>query len=192
MYRQKSNLQEIHEWLSVAKTLPETPQMPSPDVQKLVLSIVLEELSELAEAGGIDVLEQFTELLERKIYSLLLQISSAKKQKTIIGSSELKEGLSHYLDALVDLEWTAHNGTCFSGLTKEYSEHFEKVTKANWSKFDVNAKDAFITKQNYLDKGIDTHFEEKVLNDTTYYVTYRNDKKIMKSYRFKEPQLTLF
>ena len=192
MYRQKSNLQEIHEWLSVAKTLPTEPQMPSPDVQKLVLSIVLEELSELAEAGGIDVLEQFTELLEKKIYSLLLQISFAKKQKTITDSSELREGLSHYLDALVDLEWVSHNGTCFAGLTKEYSNHFEKVTKANWSKFDTVAKDAFITKQTYLDKGIDTHFEEKQLGDTTYYVTYRADKKIMKSYKFKEPQLTLF
>lgn len=183
MKQQKSNLQEIHEWLSVAKTLPTEPQMPSPDIQKLVLSIVLEELSELAEAGGRDILMQFVEVLENKQNSIL---------NTIYNEYNLKEGLAHYLDALVDLEWTCSNGTCFSGLTKEYSNHFEKVTKANWSKFDVTAKDAFITKQTYLDKGIDTHFEEKVLGDTTYYVTYRGDKKIMKSYRFKEPQLTLF
>jgi hypothetical protein len=187
MYQQKSNLQEIYEWLSIAKTLPTEPQMPSVEQQSLVLKLMLEELTEMAESGGIEVLKEWEKHLNTYGFEVTL-----KKHNVINGVETLNEGLHHFIDSIVDGVFILHNNTCFAGLTKEYPEHFEKVINSNWTKFDVNAKDAFITKQSYLDKGIDTHFEEKVLNDTTYYVTYRNDKKIMKSYRFKEPQLTLF
>lgn len=187
MKQQKSNLQEIHEWLSVAKTLPTEPAMPSVEQQSLVLKLMLEELTEMAESGGIEVLKEWEKHLNKFGFEVTL-----KKHNVLNGIETLKEGLHHFIDSIVDGVFIIHNNTCFAGLTKEYPEHFEKVINSNWSKFDTTLKDAMITKQVYLDKSINTHFEEKVLGDTTYYVTYRSDKKIMKSHNFKEPQLTLF
>jgi hypothetical protein len=179
----KTNLQEIHDWLSVAKTLPNKPQMPTVEQQSLVLKLMLEELTEMAESGGIEVFKEW----EKHLTSYKEEVS-LKKNKVLAGEDTLREGLPHFIDSICDCEWISHNNTCFAGLVEEYPKHFSKVLSSNWSKFDDNLKDALITKQEYLKKGISTYFEEKVINNKTYFVTYRSDKKIMKSHNFKEPK----
>ena len=173
-----SNLKKIADWLSVAKEGIESPTLPNKDTQLLVLKLLLEEVTELAESGGVEILDGFQELL--------VNSKNEVENKTTFGYHKLKEGLNYYLDSLIDIEFILHNGTFFAGLTKVYSEAFDNVLVSNESKYDTTLQDAEATKAKYISLGINTSYKAKCVGNKVFYITYREDGKILKSAKWVE------
>jgi len=172
------NLNKIVNWLEVPKTKPNEPITPSFEVRKLILSLILEETSELAESFGRESLEEFSKQLEQLQNKIL---------DKLMKEEFLKEGNNHVLDALVDLEFVLHNATFYTGNYNKYQTAFEAVLASNWTKFDRTLEDAEITKKAYQDKGIEVHINQKTVNGDLYYFCTNLSGKILKSHNYTEP-----
>jgi hypothetical protein len=179
---QKSNVEKVGEWLfACGKTKPNEPQIPNLETQKLVLNIVLEELVELAEAGGKKSSEYFV--------SHLIQ-EAAKLQKRI-DSGKLKEGIDYYLDSLTDLQVVISNGYYFAGMVHLEKDNFEKVMQSNRTKIDNCYSDALKTQSKYKTK--EGEITTMIIQPTenSFVNTRLSDGKIMKSFRWVEHKTRL-
>ena len=180
----KSDLEQVVSWLKVSKPEPPQISLPTRDVRSLILSLILEETSELAEGFGEDSIKDFLDLLS--------SLHTKLKDKLAHSREELKSGPDHVLDALVDLIFVVHNGTFYTGLYDYYPEAFENVVKSNWTKYDSTKEDAEKTKKKYENLGIAVKTNIGTYDKTMYYYTTRlSDGKIMKSHNFVEPQFNL-
>lgn len=173
-----SNAILVKGWIEVGRRLPIKPTNLTDSKQiKMLLGLVLEELTELSQAmeGGLSLME---ELLVEKISDI--QAGKIKQDTPSIYGC---------LDALVDLEFVVHNTTAQMGLGNIYQPNFTRVLESNYSKFVSNLDDVDASIKKYKDQGMTVTAE--FFDNRNLFVLKRDDGKIMKGIHYKPPVLTL-
>ena len=133
----------------------------------LRLSLILEELGELAE--GIGQVEAFKDLLRTTLFK-----NSLKDKNNMLDT----------LDALADLQYVLTGAIHEFGFGNFINKAFNEVHNSNMSKFSNNEEEAENTLTQYLGKGVQCYNTK--IGDV--YVTFRvNDDKVLKSVNFQEP-----
>jgi NTP pyrophosphatase (non-canonical NTP hydrolase) len=90
-------------------------------------------------------------------------------------------------DALADMFYVLWGIVCKEGVRDEFWDVLEEVCASNMSKFDTNSQDAIESVVKYAEKGIKATYKWNEKHQV--YVIYREDGKILKSYKFKEPNI---
>ena len=174
----------ISTWLDLSGSKgSETPHFPEDRKFKLALSLVLEELIEAAESGSKQQNEDFLNFAKTIIES---KLSKIKNEKTEGDVNELR-------DACADMRVVMGNLIHFSGLRTVYVEDFEEVMNSNFSKYCTNEEEAKESVRLYAEgkhpnkmgEKIETYFEKV---DAFYIIKKKDDNKILKSYKFREPE----
>jgi predicted HAD superfamily Cof-like phosphohydrolase len=179
----------ISDWLTLAGVeSPEKPQFPANDKLQLALGLVLEELTEAAEAASYRDCEEFLTTSIKTLQEAHLNLTNSKDKKEEGDLYELR-------DACADMRVVMGNLIHFSGIKEKFNEDFEKVMDSNFSKFcktEQEAKDsveAYIlgTHPNKMGSVIDCNYEKV----GEYWIVKRvKDNKLMKSIGFVEPNFT--
>lgn len=179
-----NNTEKIYQFLEIAGIIKnDKPGFPSKNNFELGLSLILEELSELAESGSKSSVWKFIEMLEQNAESL--------KQK-VRYIQEDNSNFTEFRDAIADLKVVVDNQTYFSGMSSEQSnQDLENVMKSNMSKFCKTKEEAEQTCLAYLEgthpnkKGQVIKTKYNKVGDY-YVITKVSDNKIMKSINYKE------
>lgn len=152
---------------------------PSIEDRKLRLKLIFEELTELAEAYGLE--KTFQNIVKKLIY---------EKELSMIESIDTKEfNRIEALDALCDLSVVVNGGYCVSGFTDIAEEAYEETMRSNMSKFCYSLDEALATVANRND----WTYKQVVVNDKIIYAILRKeDGKIMKSPSFFKPDYNKF
>ena len=151
----------------------DTPQIPDEGRVKLRLALILEELSELAEASG--AAEVFNEMMKDKV--------SAFEQKP-----EMKD-TAQALDALCDLQVVLNGSTLEYGLQDRFDDAFDEVHRSNMSKACTNEEEGAASMEKCQKEGVRTILEK--VNGK--YVIYRAaDHKILKGINYFSPEIDKF
>jgi|688.fasta_scaffold398492_2 predicted HAD superfamily Cof-like phosphohydrolase len=147
---------------------------------KLRLNLLFEELSEFAEASGVE--SHYLDLLNKKIHNL--------KEK-----SE-KEGLSNILnkkntlDSFCDLQYVLSGAILEFGMDSVFEDAFFEVHRSNMSKSHDNEKDAEETKINLLKNKKEESYIEK--HNEKFIVKRSSDGKIIKNINYSSAKLDSF
>ncbi|MDN5205585.1 nucleoside triphosphate pyrophosphohydrolase family protein [Fulvivirgaceae bacterium BMA10] len=146
------------------------PEIPARDRVKLRLSLILEELSELAVAS--EATDDFIDLMKNKIDA----IRSEKESKDPVEA----------MDALCDLQ-VVLNGTILEyGLHDKFDESFDEVHRSNMSKACEDEEQGEESIAKYKDQGVATRMEK--VNGKI--VIYRDpDNKILKGVNYTPPNI---
>lgn len=148
--------------------------IPSIEDRKLRLKLIFEELTELAEAYGLE--KTFQELVQKE-----LSIEECKDTKEF--------NKTEALDALCDLSVVVNGGYCVSGFTDIAEEAYEETMRSNMSKFCYSLDEALATVANKED----WTYKQVVVDDKIIYAILRKeDGKIMKSPAFYKPDYSKF
>ena len=150
-----------------------TPQIPDESRVRLRLALILEELSEFAEASGAAGI--FNEMMKDKVAAYEAQ-------------PEVKD-TAEALDALCDLQVVLNGSTIEYGLQDRFDEAFDEVHRSNMSKACSTEEEGQASVSKYEKEGVKT-FLEKVNGK---YVIYRAaDRKILKGINYFSPEITKF
>lgn len=175
----KDEVKNVYDWLSTADVrknrisgIPEKSQFI------LFLRLMLEELSETAESGGEDILNEFNQIMKSQI----------KSNEQLLNIQIVEPDYTLFRDGMADLQVVLQNGNYMSGASLEdVLEDINEVMKSNFSKFCITEKEARSTVQWYKqNKNLECYIVEK---NGFYIVKRKEDNKIMKSINFKEPKL---
>jgi len=143
--------------------------VPSIEDRKLRLKLIFEELSELAQAYG----------LERTFYEI---VGKELGKEIFVDTKEFNK--TEALDALCDLSVVVNGGYCISGFTDIAEEAYEETMKSNMSKFCYSLDEALATVANRDDW---TYKQVLLDNKIIYAILRKEDGKIMKSPNFFKP-----
>lgn len=153
--------------------------IPSIEDRKLRLKLIFEELTELAEAYGLE--KTFQNIVKKLIYEKELSIEECKDTKEF--------NKTEALDALCDLSVVVNGGYCVSGFTDIAEEAYEETMRSNMSKFCYSLDEALATVANKED----WTYKQVVVDDKIIYAILRKeDGKIMKSPAFYKPDYSKF
>lgn len=176
--------ERISNWLDIAGYKEgNTPKFPENKKFQLALSLVLEELLEAAEAGSKEQYEEFLNTTKVVVEKKLSKIDNEKTEGDV---DELR-------DACADMRVVMGNLIHFAGLREKFDEDFEEVMKSNFSKYCENEDDAKESVRLYAEgihpnkmgEKIETYYEKV---DDFYIIKKKEDGKILKSLKFKEPE----
>lgn len=175
-YEKQNSINKVKEFmLTTAQPINNVPTYNSTRVT-FRLSLILEELRELAEATHQE--EEFEDLLFKTIELVKL----SKNYSTTINLKEV-------LDALLDLRYVTDGALHEFGLANIHDQAFDEVHKSNMSKFSSTHEEAEATFEKYQNQGIECY--NKKVGDL--WITYRvGDHKVLKSINYKEPELNKF
>jgi len=162
------NVEEFH--LTFGAPVLEKPMIPDMARIKLRLTLILEELAELAQASGAESV--FMDLLNQKLEKYLPQPEQQDPVEVV--------------DALCDLQ-VVLNGTILEfGLQNNFDEAFEEVHRSNMSKSCETEEEGSLSTEKYKIEGIPVQLE--MINGR--HVIYRkSDHKILKGVNFTPPDL---
>lgn len=147
--------------------------IPAKDRIALRLSLILEELHELAQESGQE--ELFISMLDKKVAGYT--------------KGDFSPNLTGVMDALCDLQVVLNGSILEFGLHGRFDEAFDEVHRSNMSKACNTEADAKASVQKYADQGVEARYE--LLHGK--YVIYRSaDNKILKGVHFSEPDLEQF
>lgn len=148
-------------------------EIPEINRRLLRLSLILEELGELAEAMG----------MEKNYREMLL----SAEQKLIGKESTFEFDRIKVVDALGDLEYVVHGASLECGVSNVINKCFDEIHSSNMSKACRTDWEA----QDLIDKlsadGVNAYYEEV---DGKFVVYRSHDKKVIKGANYKEPQLS--
>jgi predicted HAD superfamily Cof-like phosphohydrolase len=176
----------ISDWLTLAGVeSPSKPQFPASDKLHLALGLVLEELTEAAEAASYRDCEEFLTTSIKTLQESLLNLTNSKDKKTEGDLDELR-------DACADMRVVMGNLIHFAGIKDKFNEDFEEVMDSNFSKFCTTEEeaqesvDAYAngTHPNKMGAVIECHH---VKVDDFWIIKRTKDNKVMKSIGFGEP-----
>ena len=154
------------------------PTIPSKDIVHLRLGLILEELTELAQACGSEILSEFGTTLKAKAE----EIRNIVENKREILVPDLKE----VLDAHIDLQYVLDGSAQSFGLRYIYDAAFTEVHNSNMSKLCKNTEEAAATKEKYSAEGINV---EIVPHKNYFLIVRTKDNKILKSINYKPADL---
>jgi predicted HAD superfamily Cof-like phosphohydrolase len=168
MNKTLESVREFH--MTFGAPVLDQPQIPSDERVKLRLTLILEELYELAEASGAEGM--FVEMMKKKV-------------EAYTPTREVKDPIEA-LDALCDLQVVLNGSTLEYGLQDQFDEAFDEVHRSNMSKACDNEDEGKASIQKYNNEGIQTILEQ--VNGK--YVIYRaSDHKILKGVNYFTPEL---
>ena len=163
--------------VSSGKRYPVKPGYILKDTLELCLSLMLEELFEIASQTGPTVFNRFKD--------------AVSKFQTEYQDIEGQYDTAEILDGLVDLEYVQKNAVILWGYAGIYAEAWQMVHSANMSKFKMTEEqaDKTIEQLGVIQPARSFRKERGVYGWTVL----RDDDKIMKPIPFKAPDLnTLF
>ena len=143
---------------------------PSVKDRELRLSLIFEELSELADAYGMN--KVFTDMCEEHLH-LTAEIENTFEFNKV-----------EALDALCDLSVVVNGGYCISGFTDIAEEAYDETMRSNMSKFCYSLDEALAT----IAGKEDWTYRVTNINGRDVYVFLRkSDGKILKGKSFFVP-----
>lgn len=155
------------------KRYPVKPGYILRDTLFLCLSLMLEELYEIASQTGRSTFDRFKALVDKY----------QSKYKDVDGQYNNAE----LLDGLIDLEYVQKNAVILWGFAGIYAEAWEMVHSANMSKFRMTEQQADRT---IAELGVLQPTHEFRKEQGTYgWTVLRDDDKIMKPIPFRAPDL---
>lgn len=89
-------------------------------------------------------------------------------------------------DALCDLQYVLSGAVLEFGLAEKFNELFEEVQRSNMSKACKTKEEAERTMKHYLDKGVNSFYEEK---EGKFLVFREGDRKTLKSVAYSPANL---
>lgn len=163
----KSHNEQVQEFqLTFGDQVNKLGEIPSVDKRKLRLKLIFEELSELAEAYGLD--ETFNQICSNHLMS---QGLSDIVDTYIYNPTEA-------LDATCDLLVVTHGAACINGHSTIIDEAFDETMRSNMSKSCRTLDQALYSIAEYHKEGRDTY--HKLVNGV--YVIYDSvTNKILKN-----------
>lgn len=166
---------------SFKQNVNEKPTFPDNNTMLLRLDLILEELVELAEACGSNILSQFGTTLKDKAEIIRDNVEKNREN--------LKPSLVKVLDALIDIEYVNLGAVHSFGLADAFIFGFENVHNSNMSKLCYSLEEAELTKNKYLSESINTD----IIPYKNYYLVVRTrDNKILKSINYTPANLNQF
>jgi predicted HAD superfamily Cof-like phosphohydrolase len=179
MKSKKSYLEQVKEFHQIFQPETVVNEIVELDLErrKLRINLIFEELSELAQASGIE--KHFLNILEKKYFIL-------KENKEILEEFNKKETL----DALCDLQYVLSGTILEFGMDVVFDEAFDEVHRSNMSKAHDNREDAEETVKHRLkDYKEDCFIEE---HNRKFIVKRKDDKKIIKNKNYSKAELDKF
>ncbi len=171
MNKTLESVQEFHK--TFGAPVVSQPQIPPMNRIKLRLSLLLEELHELAHASGAE--NEFMEMMQEKIDQW--------------PKNSLPPNPVETLDAFCDLQVVLSGAIIEYGLQHTFDEAFDEVHRSNMSKACESLEQGQISQKKYEEEGVGTTLEE--VNGRT--VIYRaSDHKILKGVNYSPPDLRPF
>ena len=162
---------EFHRTFGVP--IGENPSVPSVDRIKLRLTLILEELHELAQASGAEA--EFIDMLDQKV-------KEYQPQNT-------KPDPVEVIDALCDLQVVLNGSIIEYGFQDVFDQAFEEVHQSNMSKACLTEEEGRISIENYKEQGVAVILEP--VNGK--FILYRShDYKVMKNVNWRPPVLTKY
>jgi predicted HAD superfamily Cof-like phosphohydrolase len=148
----------------------DTPAIPTADRVSLRLSLILEELDELAHAAGASRL--FEDLLFKKHCEVVERIVN-------LNGKEEVPNLTEVLDALLDIRYVADGAVNEFGMAKAFDEGFDEVHSSNMSKACPTLLIATETVEQYFNKeNLETFIYP---HNGLFLIMRKSDKKVLKS-----------
>lgn len=175
-----SLVEDFH--LTFKQVIGQTPSLPVKEVGLLRLSLILEELTELAEALGSETLTEFQRMLYKKSEEVRKIVEDKREylQPTLLG----------VLDACADLQYVLSGTIVACGLHKKFDEAFEEVHRSNMSKACKGAEEAQATHLHFIDKG--TYNSIDYQGENIWLCFREPDRKLLKSIGYSPANLTKF
>jgi len=171
MNKTLESVQEFHQ--TFGAPVVDQPQIPPMNRIKLRLSLLLEELHELAHASGAE--NEFMEMMQEKI---------DQRPKNSLPADQVEA-----LDAFCDLQVVLNGAIIEYGLQHTFDDAFDEVHRSNMSKACESLEQGQISQEKYEKEGVETTLEE--VNGRT--VVYRaSDHKILKGVNYSPPNLGPF
>jgi predicted HAD superfamily Cof-like phosphohydrolase len=155
------------------KRIPEKPGHATREVLELCLSLMLEELYEIASQCGPTVFNRFKDNVD----------SYQMKYQDVEGQLDMAE----VLDGLVDMEYVQKNAVILWGFAGIYADAWNMVHGANMAKFQMTEEQVESTLQHLKELQPDNVFT--AYKEKYGWVIKRDDGKIMKPIPFKAPDL---
>lgn len=157
------------------------PVLPDKKTLILRLSLILEELKELAEAFGSEVYTEFGQMLFKASDEVRKEVENQREHLT---PSVLKA-----LDAALDLQYVLSGTIVACGFAKNFEEAFDEVHNSNMSKLCETQQEAENTCDHYKALKQPCTFTQK----GDYYMVVRDgDGKVLKSINYSPAQLEKF
>lgn len=147
------------------------PHIPSIEDCKFRISLLLEELSELAIACGHTVISGFVAMMKEKVEELSKTEYEGKF-----------ENIAEAFDAYIDIGYVLFGGLHKFGFAHIYPHGFEIVHESNMSKLCNNMEQVERTLKFYQKKEIPVKFEETLHEGQLKYIIKRlSDNKVLKN-----------
>lgn len=161
---------------------PTVPTIPTNKDFNFRLNLIKEELIELAEAGGSEVLTDFGRDLYDSSEHIRYKVENMREH--------LIPNKVGALDALQDLKYVLYGTILKFGMQDIDADAFEEVHNSNISKACENEVIANLTCDKYKNEGIETILEIK--SPSNILVLRASDNKVLKSINYKPAQLDKF
>jgi predicted HAD superfamily Cof-like phosphohydrolase len=149
--------------------------IPSIEDRRLRLKLIFEELSELADAYGMD--RTFADLCEKHRDEYWQGEAAFRLDSNIFNKVEA-------LDALCDLSVVVNGGYCISGFTDIAQEAYDETMRSNMSKFCYSLDEALAT---VAGKDDWTYRVTNIDGRDVYVFLRKSDGKILKGKGFFQP-----
>jgi predicted HAD superfamily Cof-like phosphohydrolase len=170
---------KVDEFMFLFKqTINNEPTFPEREIIELRLSLILEELTELAEACGSETLSKFGTSLFKKSEVIRNDVEQQREK--------LKPKMVEVLDAFADLQYVLSGAIITFGLQNKIDEAFEEVHESNLSKLCINAQEAEETQVQYQKKGVEVDIEA---TKGYFIIKRKEDNKVLKSINYKPANL---
>lgn len=181
-----SSIVKVKDFMKMAnQPTPKQAKIPSSDRVLLRLGLILEELTELAQASGKQALLDYRGLL-------LSTINDIDKKNIISKGIDEKGDIVECLDAFVDIRYVVDGSVIEYGLDEVHGAAFEEVHNSNMSKACKNEDEALETVGHYaINKGEQSYYKYDTEKDV-YLVLRRKDDKLLKSINYKPANLNQF
>lgn len=162
--------------LSFNQDIFEKPLIPNDELMKLRLSLILEELCELAVGCGRKIEDEFKLMLNNRA----ARISYKTQDK--------KPNLVEIIDAFGDLQYVLSGGIHSFGMGNIFDTAFEEIHESNMTKLCISKEEAEETVKFYKEKEVETII--KPIPSQGYWIVLRKtDNKVLKSVNYKPAQL---
>lgn len=159
---------EFHQTFGVPSS--EKPTVPSMDRIKLRLTLILEELHELAQASAAET--EFIDMLDQKV-------------KEFQPGNSIPDPVE-VIDALCDLQVVLNGSIIEYGFHDVFDDAFEEVHQSNMSKACQTEEEGRASIQKYKEEGVSVIMEP--VNGK--FILYRSqDHKVMKNVNWTPPSL---
>ena len=165
------DVSEFHRTFGVP--VGQKPNVPPMDRIKLRLTLILEELHELAQASGAE--SEFIDMLDQKVKGY--------------NPVDIEPDPVEVIDALCDLQVVLNGSIIEYGFQHGFDEAFSEVHQSNMSKACGTEEEGRKSIEKYKEEGVPVIMEP--VNGK--YILYRsNDHKVMKNINWRPPSLTKY